>query len=79
MVKNFNNKESFSYEYDTNSTYDNSKSFGFSEYTEYILPENQEKKLNSLRANFCKKNKLYDIRLNPNLYFPQKYKIDESH
>ena len=43
LVQNFNNNKSFSYEYDINSTYDNSKSFVFSQYTEYILPENQEK------------------------------------
>ena len=77
--QNFNNNKSFSYEYDIDSTCDNSKSFGFSQYTEYILPENQEKTLNSLRSKFCIKNKLYDITLNPNLYFPQKYKIDKSH
>ena len=78
FVQNYINNISYSYEsnINSNSTCDNSKSLGISQYRENILPE---KKLNSVRANFCLKNKLYDIILNPNLSFPEKYKIDENH
>lgn len=79
LVKNVDNNLSILSVSDSNSTYDNSKSLGISHSTENIYPENQEKKLNSVRANFCLKNNLYDIVLNPNLYLPQKYKIDEIH
>ena len=67
---------SFSNESNTNSTYDNSKSLGICQNTENILTK---KRLNSLRANFYLKNKLYDITLNPYLDFPEKYKINEEY
>ena len=79
FVQNQDNNLAISLEGDTNSTCDNSKSFHCSQNTENIVLENQEKKLNSLRVNFALKNKLYDIVLNPNLDFPQKYNIDEKH
>ena len=79
FVQNIDNNKSILSESDTNSTYDNSKSLGISQNTENIFPENQERKLNLVRGNFCIKNKLYDIVLNPNLYLPEKYKVDEKH
>ena len=75
FAQNIDNNISILSESDTtNSTYDNSKSLGISQNTENIFPENQERKLNIVRGNFCIKNNLYDIVLNPNLYLPEKYK-----
>ena len=71
---NINSKNSF--EGDSKSTNDNSKSYYSSIFNISII----EKNFNSLRSEFYMKYKLYDHSLFVNnFFFPQKYKIKGSY
>lgn len=79
--QDFNNNQTYSYNGDLNSTYDNSKSYEIYNDNENENSANdiKEKKFNSLRANFYLKNKLYDIIYIENLKNPPKYIINEKY
>ena len=80
------NQYKYSFSYQDGSTLECSNSSN--SYINNISNEiEKEKTFNMARANFCKKNKLYDIILgqqdsynqNSNESFPEKYKIDDKY
>lgn len=82
---NSNNISFYCNQSESESTYDETKSYTISNYPEDFLYSFRiiinEKKLNSARANFCLKNKLNDITYAEKMYEinqPPKYKINNN-